>query len=185
MPAAHTPRNRGPAAAAANRAAILAAARRLFADQGYRVPLNAIAREAGVGQAVLYRHFPRRLELAYAVFADNFAKLEDLAAATAGPEAFRVLWRSLVDNLLESTAFVEMVLDARDDLPAEIDAPRVELLMAEPLARAQAAGLVDPTWTTSDVLLLLHMTHGVVIAQPERARAAVHRAISLVDPRLA
>lgn len=136
-----------------------------------------------MGQAVLYRHFPRRLDLAYAVFADNFAELEELAAATPGPEAFIVLWRSLVDDLVESTAFVEMVLDARDDLPAEIDAPRVERLMAEPLARAQAVGLVDPDWTTADVLL--HMTHGVVIAQPERARSAVRRAISLVDARLA
>ncbi|HEY3338327.1 MAG TPA: helix-turn-helix domain-containing protein [Propionicimonas sp.] len=185
MPAAHTPRNRGPAAAAANRAAILAAARRLFAEHGYRVPLNAIAREAGVGQAVLYRHFPRRLDLAYTVFADNFAELEELAAANPGPEAFVVLWRRIVDDLVESTAFIEMVLDARDDLPAEIDAPRLELLMAGPLARAQAAGLVDAAWTTADVLLLLHMTHGVVIAQPERSREAVRRAISLVDPRLA
>ncbi len=185
MPAANTPRNRGPAAAAANRAAILAAARRLFADHGYRVPLNAIAKEAGVGQAVLYRHFPRRLDLAYTVFADNFAELEALAAATPGPETFLVLWRSIVDDLMESTAFIEMVLDARDDLPARIDAARLERLMADPLARAQAAGLVDPDWTTTDVLLLLHMTHGVVIAQPEHPRDAVRRAISLVDPRLA
>jgi AcrR family transcriptional regulator len=184
MPPANSPRNRGPAAAAENRAAILAAARRLFAEHGYRVPLSAIAREAGVGQAVLYRHFPRRLELAYAVFAGNFTALEELAATTAGPERFTVLWRRLVELVLDSTAFVEMVLDDRDDLPAEIDAPRLERLLAEPLARAQAAGLADPDWTTTDVLLLLLMVHGVAIAQPGQAPAAVRRAIRLVDARL-
>ena len=67
--------NRGPAAAAGNRRALLRAARDLFAQKGYNVPLSAIARAAGVGQAVLYRHFPRRLDLAFAVFEENFADL--------------------------------------------------------------------------------------------------------------
>lgn len=39
--------NRGPAAAAKNRAAILDAARRLFGADGYHIPFSAIARAAG------------------------------------------------------------------------------------------------------------------------------------------
>ncbi|GAA1705488.1 TetR/AcrR family transcriptional regulator [Microbacterium sediminicola] len=44
--------------AEANRARIVAAARALFASRGRDVPLDAIAREAGVGNATVYRHFP-------------------------------------------------------------------------------------------------------------------------------
>ena len=71
--------NRGPAAAAGNRRAILAAARRLFAAHGYNVPLHTIAQEAGTGQGTLYRHFPTRLDLALAVFETHFAELTAIA----------------------------------------------------------------------------------------------------------
>ncbi|MFZ0529360.1 MAG: hypothetical protein WAL91_02340, partial [Propionicimonas sp.] len=94
------------------------------------------------------------------------------------------LWDRLVAYTVESTAFVDLVIQDRHDLPADVDADRLERLLAGPLARAQAAGLVETDWTTADVLLLLHMVHGVVIAQPDRAADAVRRAISLVDPRL-
>ena len=46
------------------------------------MPYNAIAKAAGVGQGVLYRHFPRRVDLALAVFDDNFTAMERLAEAT-------------------------------------------------------------------------------------------------------
>ena len=38
----------------------------------------------------------------------------------------------------------------------------------------------------ADILLFIHMVHGVVVGQPERtdAPAAVARALSLIDPRL-
>ena len=184
--ARRAPTNRGPAAASENRAAILAAARTLFAEQGYGVPLSAIARAAGVGQAVLYRHFPDRLELAWAVFADNLAELEHLAATTPGPECFGVLWRRMVEFTLASAAFVELVVQAHPTMPEALGEERFERLLAEPLARARDAGLADPRWTPSDILLLELMVYGVVTAQPDPsdARAAVARALELVDPRL-
>jgi AcrR family transcriptional regulator len=151
------------------------------------VPLSAIAREAGVGQAVLYRHFPDRLELAWAVFAENVAELEQLAAATPGPECFGVLWRRMVEFTLESSAFVTLVVQAHPALPESLGPERFEDLLAGPLARARDAGLADPGWTTADVLLLEQMVYGVVLAQPDpdAARVAVARALELVDPRLA
>lgn len=187
MPPQTSPHNRGPAAAAGNRAAILAAARVLFAEQGYAVPLNAIAKAAGVGQGVLYRHFPERLDLAAAVFEDNFAELERLASSTPGPECFAVVWRQLVAYTVESSAFVEMVITARSQLPDDVSEERLGALVAEPLARAQVAGLADPAWTPDDILLVEHMIHGVVIAQldPATAMDAVRRALTLIDPRLA
>ncbi|WP_372341793.1 TetR family transcriptional regulator [Nocardia sp. CC213A] len=52
-------RNKGPGAAAGNRAAIVAAARILFAESGFDVPMSAIARAAGVGQGCCIGTFPR------------------------------------------------------------------------------------------------------------------------------
>lgn len=186
MPAPNASRNRGPAAAPENRAAIIAAARQLFADQGLQVPLSAIAKAAGVGQAVMYRHFPDRLDLAYAVFADNYTELERLATQNAGPDAFHEVWRRIVTYTCESVGFVEMVIEARRELPESVNESRLVALVAEPLARAQAAGLVEPSWTAHDVLLLQHMVYGVVVAQPDlrQAGAAVDRALALIDPRL-
>lgn len=186
MPPSHGPRNRGPAAAPENRAAILAAARRLFAEQGYRVPLSTIARAAGVSQGVMYRHFPERLQLAYAVFSDNFLQLEELAARTEGPECFGVLWRRLVEDVIASTALVEMVIDARATVPEASSEQRLVGIIAEPLARAQRAGLADPAWTPDDVLLMLLMVYGVASSHPDAdvAAADMASALRLVDPRL-
>lgn len=169
--------NRGPAAAVANRQALLAAARRLFASRGYHVPLSAVAREAGVGQAVLYRHFPTRMDLAFAVFEENFGALEEIAAAP-DDAAFDRLWDRLVALTLESFGFVEMVVDARGTL-ADYDGDEdLRRLVAPLLGRAQRAGLVRPDLEVDDVALGLRMVYGVAAtsADPGRTRAEVQRA---------
>lgn len=179
--------NRGPAAAAANRAALLAAARRLFAERGYHVPLAVVAREAGVGQASLYRHFPRRLDLALAIFEDNIRELERIGE-DPGPQTFQRLWRTLAELTLEYTAFVEMVVDLRRQVdPAELSADRVRAVLQPALTRAQAAGLADPDLDVADVMLVQRMLYGVAVTEPDPAdaRAAALRAARLVDPRLA
>ena len=66
--------------AADNRARIIAAARAAIADAG-EVKLNAIARQAGVGQGTLYRHFPTREDLLAEVYREDVGEL--VAAAPA------------------------------------------------------------------------------------------------------
>jgi AcrR family transcriptional regulator len=173
--------NRGPAAADGNRRAIVAAARTLFAERGYHVPLSAIAKAAEVGQGVFYRHFPTRLDLAFAVFEDNFAELEALSA-DEDPAGFARLWSRMLDLIVEASAFVEMVLDARRNLPAYDGDARLLALVDASLHRAQQAGLTDPALTPDDVLVTLRMAFGIVVttAEPAGARAAVDRALTLV-----
>jgi AcrR family transcriptional regulator len=50
-----------------NRDKIVETARALFRDRGYDVPLDDIAKAAGVGPGTLYRHFPNRDSLMDAV----------------------------------------------------------------------------------------------------------------------
>src|SRR3954470_18110866 len=64
--------------AARNRNALLAAAAKVMSEHGLDAPLDEIAREAGVGNATLYRHFPTRCALVAEVFA---ATLRTVAAA--------------------------------------------------------------------------------------------------------
>lgn len=173
--------NRGPAAAPSNRSAILDAARRLFTERGYHVPLSAIAKDAGVGQGVLYRHFPTRLDLALAVFEENFAQLEAIAA-DPGAGAFARLWERMVHLTVESAAFVEMAVDARRSMPAYRGAERMSALVRETLPRAQSAGLTDPTLTVDDVLLAHRMIYGVIATavDPADVMPAVERALHLL-----
>ena len=173
--------NRGPAAADDNRRAVLAAARRVMGERGYRAPRSAIAREAGVGQGVLYRHFPTRLDLALAVFEDDFAQLEAVAA-DPDPGAFGRLWSRMADLTVETSAFVEMVVDARESLPDHRGDARVLALVEATLPRAQRAGLADAALASDDVLLAWRMVFGVVVTTVgrDRVRAAVTRALALL-----
>lgn len=161
MPPRQREHNRGPAAAAGNRQAVLEAAKRLFAERGYHVPLSSIAKEAGVGQGVLYRHFPTRLSLAFAVFEENFAELEQIGAQ-GDAEAFGRLWQRLVELTLESAAFVEMAVDARRSTTEYDGGERLVALLAPPLARAREAGAVDADLEVGDVLTAQRMVYGIV-----------------------
>lgn len=63
-----------------NRDRLVAVARAAFAAADDTVPLETIAREAGVGIGTFYRHFPTREALVEAVYA---AELDDLTAGAA------------------------------------------------------------------------------------------------------
>jgi AcrR family transcriptional regulator len=61
-----------------NREKLIAVARAAFAAADDTVPLEAIAREAGVGIGTLYRHFPTREALVEAVYG---AELDEVATS--------------------------------------------------------------------------------------------------------
>jgi AcrR family transcriptional regulator len=76
-----------------NRDQLLKAASRVFASAGTEPSMRAIAREAGVGIATLYRHFPTRESLVEAVYRDQVAGLtagaRELLAQLPPPAALR------------------------------------------------------------------------------------------------
>ena len=74
-----SPERRRRVDATRNRDALIAAAARLFAEHGPQVGLDHIAREAGLANATLYRHFPTRAELIVAVYAEEVRDLTALA----------------------------------------------------------------------------------------------------------
>ncbi|MFD5102065.1 TetR/AcrR family transcriptional regulator [Streptomyces albidochromogenes] len=70
-----------------NRERIVAAAREMFVEFGPEVPLDEIARRAGVGNATLYRHFPDRDELIHHVVVSVMSRTTDQAEAATAEEA--------------------------------------------------------------------------------------------------
>lgn len=152
----------------------------LFAADGYHVPFQAIARHAGVGQGVLYRHFPDRSDLALAVFDENLAELEAIAAES-GDDVFNRLWQRLLDLMVETAAFVEMVVESRSALRDDAGAARLAALLEEPLASARRNGTVSSEREVKDVMLALGMVYGALIGVPPKGRAeAVQRARRLL-----
>src|SRR3954454_16053424 len=152
--------------ASRNRAAIVEAARAVFAEQGLDAPLDEVARRAGTGNATLYRRFPTRGDLIAAVFAESMA--EHLAAVEAGladPDP----WRGFA-------SYVEAVgaMQARDHGIADlvtmnVSAPEIEELRARAydglvrlVARAHDAGVLRADFTDQDVVLLLMANAGLV-----------------------
>lgn len=106
-PDARRPANRGPKAAADNRAALVKAAREVYAEQGLDAPMSGIARRAGVGQGVLYRHFPDRDAVAAAVLEENVRQVEQ-AAAVGGATLAEVLG-IVTWHLTQSAAFIGLL----------------------------------------------------------------------------
>src|SRR3954451_15078398 len=153
--------------AARNRAAIVEAAREVFAEQGLDAPLDEIAKRAGTGNATLYRRFPTRGDLVAAVFAERMAAhLDAVEAGLADPDP----WRGFA-------SYVETVgvMQARDRGIADLvtmdvaAAPEIERLRAQAfdglvglVDRAQAAGVLRADFETQDVVLLLMANAGLV-----------------------
>lgn len=84
-----------------NRDRILAAAVRVFSEEGLDAHLERIAKEAGVGSGTLYRNFPTREALIEAAYRNEVARLcesaPDLLAAMPPAEALRAWTRRFID----------------------------------------------------------------------------------------
>ena len=86
-----------------NRLRLLEVARKAFTERGAEVPLEEIAREAGVGIGTLYRHFPSRDALLVEVYRHGVEELgrhaRALAETEAPVEALRQWMRRFVDYM--------------------------------------------------------------------------------------
>jgi AcrR family transcriptional regulator len=176
--------NRGPGAAAENRAALVAAAREVFGSGGFDAPLSAVARRAGVGQGSLYRHFPDRVSLALAAFAENIATLE--SAAAQPDTTLDDLLALLTDQVIDAAAFLDMLSGHAGDPRVAAMSERVTAVLAAKLPAAQRDGRYGAHVTASDLLLAIGMLSGLVAKTPAgRRRAAADRAWFLLRHGLA
>lgn len=147
--------------AARNRARVLDVAYETFAAEGLSVPIDEIARRAGVGAGTVYRHFPTKDALFQAVIEDQLQRLVDdgyglLRSEGPGEALFTFLrsivlqWgatnRGLVDALAGIGIDIASAPDAEDAFLAVLD----ELLRA-----AQRAGSARPDIGVREVKSIL------------------------------
>ncbi|MFC1437433.1 helix-turn-helix domain-containing protein [Streptacidiphilus sp. N1-10] len=167
-----------------NRDRLVAEATAAFAAADDTVPLEDIARRAGVGIGTLYRHFPTREALVEAVYATELDEITRSAAALLEqlpPDAALRAWmnryarfvelkRGLVDTLRAGWASGRIATSTTRE--------RVTSAIATILTAGAASGVFRADTEPDDVTALLL---GVFLSTgPDRDRAQVARLLDLV-----
>lgn len=141
-----------------NRARVLAAAEEAFAADGLAVPLDDIARLAGVGAGTVYRHFPSKEALFQAVVLERIEQFVEearaLVTAEDPGEAFFGYFARVIKQASLNRAICEALgesghafkSDAGDDF---------RVAFAALLARAQAVGAVREDVDGDDLRALI------------------------------
>ncbi|MER7726340.1 TetR/AcrR family transcriptional regulator [Streptomyces sp. NPDC096323] len=143
-----------------NRERIVTAAREMFVEFGPEVPLDEVARRAGVGNATLYRNFPDRAALTREVVLAVTSRTTDRAEEAANEEQ---------DSFLALSRFVHAAADERigalcpmlsggfdknhPELLAELQ--RLEEAVEGLVERAMSAGRLRTDIAVGDVLVAL------------------------------
>lgn len=139
--------------ARANRQALVEAAGRQFAAHGADVALSAVAEDAGVGIATLYRNFPLRVDLVNAVLSELDRAVGDAIDRfhAAAQDDLPTAWQHFVHELaalhpgaLLGVFVAELV--GQDAVPPSLTVDREERLarIQGVLERAARGGQVRP-----------------------------------------
>jgi AcrR family transcriptional regulator len=167
--------------ARANRERLLEVAREALRESP-DASLNSIAKRAGVGAGTLYRHFPNRESLVFAVYQDDVekvsAKAPALLAEHAPVDALRI-WFELLSGAIRTKHGLGEALRSpeAEKAIAESYAP-VTAAIGELIAAGESSGDLKPGLDPSDVLLLMSFLWRTADDKAGRAQAA--RTLDLV-----
>jgi AcrR family transcriptional regulator len=162
--------------AARNRARVLEVAYDTFAAEGLSVPIDEIARRAGVGAGTVYRHFPTKEDLFRAVVEDRIQRIveqgRDLLAEGDPGDALFTFLRSMVlewgatDRGL-SEALAGLGIDVKASMP-EAEGAFLAVL-GDLLRAAQKAGAVRDDLRVPDVKAIVVGAQAMQAYTPENA----------------
>lgn len=144
-----------------NRARILEVAVEAFAAEGLSVPVQEIARRAGVGTGTVSRHFPTKEALFQAILLIRARRLIDEADRLSRSEepgtAFFAFLARVVEEGAANRGLAEALTGAGFDFDAVALSEGVDIMgtLRGLLARAQQAGAVSGDIDTSDVKALI------------------------------
>lgn len=143
--------------AARNRAHVLEVAYATFAAEGLGVPVDEIARRAGVGAGTVYRHFPAKQDLFRAVIADRMQRIVDegraLLVSDPAGGIFSLMRAMVLDWGATDRGLVEAFSGAGVDIDHAVPEADAEFLamMGDLLAAGQAGGTVRADVTVPEV----------------------------------
>jgi AcrR family transcriptional regulator len=145
-----------------NQARLLAAAREAFVSDGYHVPIDEIARRAGVGAGTVYRHFPTKEALFEAVVLDLISQLTAEGRALlreAEPGlSFLPFFSQVIAECTTHKGLADALAQEHVDFGVAIVPAKGELLaiLGHLLAHAQEAGEVRSDIAPHDIDALLN-----------------------------
>jgi AcrR family transcriptional regulator len=166
-----------------NRARVLEAAADAFAHEGLSVPLDEIARRAGVGAGTVYRHFPTKEALFEAVTLTTvealIARARELAEAPDPGEAFFAFFSELIDTAASSKALLEKLGGGIDLNQTAVGGAGQELKrsLAALFAHAQQNGAVRSDLSATELNALVR---GALAMQQDAVNESTRRRVLAV-----
>jgi AcrR family transcriptional regulator len=142
--------------AQANRDRIVFAAGAAFAAEGVEVPVEEIARRAGVGMGTLYRHFPAKEDLIDAVLEDAFAAFIGAAEQALAEQDAWAGFRGFLERVFalhaENRGLKDIIaMRAHGRARAEAMRTRMRPLLRRLIERAQEQGALRADFTAEDM----------------------------------
>lgn len=166
------------------REALITAAAACFAAQGYGVPLETIADQAGVGRGTLYRNFRDREALAIAIFSREVDRLE--AALDPAASIEETIVAMVRGGAATSSLFTHIAGELRwdDDNRQALHAlgERLEHAVEPVVAKAKARGDLNTSITAGEVVLAMRMVGGLLLPfmSEEEVTAQIRAAMRLL-----
>ena len=160
---------------------VLDAATETFAASGPDASIDEIARRAGVGHATVFRRFPTKDDLIYAVIERRIGEIRavieaELQAPDPGEAFYRAIAR-IAEMHMESPGLHECVLHCG----SKPGAAELDTLAEKLIARAQKAGTVRRDMKSGDVSTLIKSA--VQSAPPSQWRRYVSVVLDGLRPR--
>ena len=178
-----SPDRRVRADAARNRELLIDAAAAAFAARGADVPLEDIARNAGVGIGTLYRHFPTREALVEAVYRYEVGVLcerADELLATVPPDQALAEWMQLfvrhVATKRGMLSVLKPMMNANSSLSADTRGRAIDAA-SRLLAAGVAAGTVRNDIQGAD---LVRAVGGICMSTDQERSEASERLVGLL-----
>ncbi|HWA68033.1 MAG TPA: helix-turn-helix domain-containing protein [Mycobacteriales bacterium] len=166
--------------AAENRELLLAAAAKVFAEQGLSAGVEEIARVAGVGVGTLYRRFPNKDALIAELVRDVLERMSALASAAIeipdggglehyleGSSAYQMEHRGCLPRLWHTSPDNEALVQLRAKI-------------ATLLADAKRHGRVREEITATDLTMLMWSIRGVIETTRDVAPEAWRRHLAIL-----
>ncbi len=145
--------------AARNRARVLEVARELLETGDDTLPMNTIAKRAGVGVGTVYRHFPNRQVLLESLALESFEKLLAEAQAAADEDSAIGLKRLLHAALtyqLEDAGLAAVLRSPKNACVETLELKKATLVaLNRLLENARQAGVIRPDIDADDLRRLL------------------------------
>lgn len=169
-----------------NREAVLAAARKRFADEGAEAQMDDIARDAGVGVGTVYRHFPTKVELIDALIAQRFERIagatEDAIPRAADEpwEAFRDYMHFCVEMQAKDRALSEAMGMQPLLMRAHAESSGTHALVAKLVERVKAAGALREDFEPDDVPMIICGLGRVIVAGSHAGEANWERFLAII-----